>query len=312
MPFEKSTTYKTIAEIKEISEQIKKDYDEIPDTHKKPYNAELAKAALTTCFRNVMGLDPTITHDSILNDTAILNIEEQISNLSNQANQEPSTEPSEQDDDQSNENLNIEEKVSQFCSALTLDSSDTEEEIFDSSAIVDDDNNTDIAEHVSIALATASRTPSLSVINHIISARKSLDLDSPQKKFDDKPSIIAIATLLAEIIRSQFNLFNQKNLEDAVKYEKDIKEILTLLAELRINPKNTLFIPINVIYKGAKKAISSFYNPILPGYDSFMNNYDSNNANKNELNEEKQQENPEICSTDLTKVSPRNCGPSCI
>jgi len=308
--------YKTIAEIKEISEQIKKDYDEIPDTHKKPYNAELAKAALTTCFRNVMGLDPTITHDSILNDSAILNIEEQISNLSNQANHEHSTEPSEQYDDQSNENLNIEEEIAQFCTALTLDPPIVEEkeEVFVPSSTIDGsyDNNTEIAEHVSIALATAPRTPSLSIINHIVSARKSLDLDSPQKKIDDKPIIIAIATLLAEVIKSQFNLFNQKTLEDAVKYEKDIKEILNLLAELGINPKNTLFIPINIIYKGAKKAISSFYHPILPGYDSFMNNYDSNNFNKNELDEEKQQENPEICSTDLTKVSPRNCGPSCI
>ena len=259
--------------IRQIATSIKTNYDKIPNENKTKKDAEIAQAGLNTCFRNAIGIDPTVRDDLTLNDDSLNNIER---HLFTESEHTPTSSSSiakiEEDNDE----------IIAFCKALDLEQipendDDSITDAIGSSASITGQET--ITEYASEVLANPLDISNNARINTIKAARKVLDLDSPSK-LNNFSLITTIAKWLVIIIKSKFEL-SQKTLEDALFYEKETKEVCDLVESSELTFTSPIFKGkekesdrieyINNILQNAREAVSSRLISFLPGYDCFTN-----------------------------------------
>ena len=261
--------------IRQIATSIKTNYDKIPNANKTKKDAEIAQAGLNTCFRNAIGIDPTVRDDLTLNDDSLNNIER---HLFTESEHTPTSSSSiakiEEDNDE----------IIAFCKALDLgqiteteNDADSITDAIGSSASITGQET--ITEYASEVLANPLDISNNARINTIKAARKVLDLDSPSK-LNNFSLITTIAKWLVIIIKSKFEL-SQKTLEDALFYEKETKEVCDLVESSELTFTSPIFKGkekesdaieyINNIFQNAREAVSSRLISFLPGYDYFIN-----------------------------------------
>ena len=257
--------------IRQIATSIKTNYDKIPNENKTKKDAEIAQAGLNTCFRNAIGIDPTVRDDLTLNDDSLNNIERHLFTESEHTPTSSSSIAKEKDDE-----------MIAFCKALDLgqiteNDDDSITDAIGSSASITGQET--ITEYVSEVLANPLDISNNARINTIKAARKVLDLDSPSK-LNNFSLITTIAKWLVTVIKSKFEL-SQKTLEDALFYEKETKEVRDLVESSELTFTSPIFKGkekesdrieyINNIFQNAREAVSSRLISFLPGYDCFTN-----------------------------------------